>query len=178
MRIRGDRPLMAPRTAVFEAIHDPAVLLTCIPGCEAVEQTAPAEYQARIVIRLPGIAGVWALKVRVAEAVPPTRCRLEGRIEGSPGTVTGQATLELANEPAGGTRLDYLADARIEGPLAWLDSALVERLARTILEQGLARLDQEVGRRIASDDGAAGGDDPSRVGDGVRADGSDVGVAT
>ncbi len=164
MRLTGDRRFVAPRTAVFEAIHDPAVLLACIPGCEAVEQTAPDEYRARIVIRLPGIAGSWNLQVRVADSVPPARCRLEGRIEGGPGAVAGQARLELEDELDGGSRLDYLAEARIEGPLAFLDSALVERLARTILDQGLARLDQEVGRR--TDD------------DSTRTHGDEVGVAT
>jgi uncharacterized protein len=156
MRIHGDRALIAPRSLVFEAIHDPAVLLACIPGCEAVEQIGPDEYRARVVIRLPGIAGAWDLDVRVAEAVPPVSCQLEGRLAGSPGTVTGSATINLDDVPTGGSRLRYLADARIEGPIAWLDSALVERLARTILDQGLARLDQEVGRRAVSDDREAG----------------------
>jgi carbon monoxide dehydrogenase subunit G len=154
MRLTGDRRFLAPRAMVFVAIHDPAVLLACIPGCEAVEQVAPEEYRARIVIRLPGIAGAWALNVRVADAVPPARCRLEGRIEGTSGTVAGEARLELEDEPDGGSRLDYVAAARIEGPLAWLDTALIERLARTILDQGLARLDQEVGRRADGDAGA------------------------
>ena len=163
MRIRGDRRMVAPRAEVFGAIHDPAVLLACIPGCEAVEQAAPAEYRARIVIRLPGIAGAWKLTVRVADAVPPSWCRLDGQIEGASGTVAGTAVIELADEPDGGSRLGYLADARIEGPLAWLDSALVERLAGTVLEQGLARLDQEAGRRAWSE---------------RAADGRDVGVAT
>jgi len=171
VRIHGERGLIAPRAAVFEAIQDPAVLLACIPGCEAVERTATGEYRGRIVIRLPGIAGAWALSVRVAEAVPPARCRLDGRIEGASGSVAGHATLELEDEPAGGSRLSYVAQARIEGPLAWLDSALVERLARTILEQGLARLDQEVGRREVSDDPRTDTDDS-------LADSNEVGVAT
>jgi hypothetical protein len=135
---------------VFEAIHDPAVLLACIPGCETIEQVATAEYRARIAIRLPGIAGAWMLNVHVADAVAPAWCRLEGRLEGGPGTVSGRATIDLSDVSAGGSRLVYDADARIDGPLAWLDSALVERLARTILDQGLARLDQEIGRRAGS----------------------------
>ncbi len=145
MRIAGRRALAAPRQAVFEAIHDPTVLLACIPGCEAVERVSPGEYRARLALRLAAIAGTYELSVRVVEAISPASCRLDGRVRGRPGAVSGQATLELTDVD-GGSLLDYTVDARIDGPLAWLDSSLVERLAGAILEQGLARLDEDLAR--------------------------------
>ncbi len=167
MRIAGHRDLAASRPVVFEAIQDPTVLLACIPGCEAVERDSPTDYRARIAIRLPGIAGSYELVVRVADAQPPATCRLEGHVQGRPGTIAGLATLELIETVGSGTRLVYVADARIEGPLAWLDTGLIERLARTILDQGLARLDQQLGRRT---------DAPGTMADDVETDG--MGVAS
>ncbi len=154
MRVAGHRTLAAPRDEVFEAIHDPTMLLACIPGCEAVERVSPTGYRAQFALRLPSIAGSYELSVRVVDAIPPASCRLDGRVVGRPGAVTGQATLELTDVD-GGSLLDYTVDARIDGPLAWLDSTLVERLARGILEQGLARLDHDLARRAMAGDAEA-----------------------
>ncbi len=201
MRIAGSRLIAAPRDAVFDAIHDPSVLLACIPGCEQAERCSPTEYRARLALRLAAIGGTYELSVRVEDAIRPASCRLEGRLDGRPGTITGQATLELTDagtapdvvpraaattdatteartdatsdaasaatpdavpgaHPASaaaaasglGCRLDYVADARIDGPLAWLDSSLVERLARGVLEQGLDRLAEDLARRAVHDE--------------------------
>lgn len=151
MRIAGSRVLGAPRAAVFEAIHDPEVLLACIPGCQSVERTSRDDYQARLAITLPAVGGSYRLSVRVVDASPPVSCRLEAQLDGRPGTIAGQATLGLREADAG-SRLDYRADARLEGPLAWLDSSLVERLARTVIEQGLDRLDRGLTSRPAPAD--------------------------
>lgn len=155
MRIEGTRVLGAPRAAVFEAINDPEVLLACIPGCESVERTSSADYLARLSIVLPAVGGRFRLEVRVVEANPPASCRLDARLEGRPGTISGQAMLDLVEAPAG-TRLDYRADARLDGPIAWLDTSLVERLARSVIEQGLDRLDRDLARRPAAVDTTAG----------------------
>ncbi len=154
MRVTGHRTLAAPRDDVFEAIHDPTVLLACIPGCESVERVSPAEYRAQFAIRLPSIAGSYELSVRVVDEIRPASCRLDGRVGGRPGAVTGQATLELT-DVEGGSQLGYTVDARIDGPLAWIDSSLVERLAHGILEQGLARLDHDLARRAMAGDAEA-----------------------
>jgi carbon monoxide dehydrogenase subunit G len=149
MRIAGSHLLAAPRQVVFDAIHDPAVLLASIPGCREARRVSPTEYAAELELRLPAVAGAFHLSVRVLDAVSPRHCQLDGRVDGRPGTIAGQALLQLT-ETGDGTRLDYTADGRIEGPLAWLDSSLVERLAATLLDQGFERLDRALAAAVAS----------------------------
>ncbi len=146
MNVRGSLRLTAPRESVFEAIRDPRTLLEVIPGCEAVEEVAPDEYEGRIVLRLPGAVGTFRTHVRLADVAPPERCSLEGRIEGSMGTITGNAQFTLADTDPG-TSLRYTGTGTIGGPLARLDGALVERLAQSLISQGLAALD----RRLATE---------------------------
>jgi uncharacterized protein len=160
VRFTGGRTFSAPRAAVFDAIHDPTVLLACIPGCAAAERVSPTEYRARLALQVAAIGGSYELRVRVVDADRPAACRLEGRLDGRSGTITGRATIALAEldgegdvaVTAGrgddaGCRLAYVADARIEGPLAWLDTGLVERLAQRVLAQGLDRLADDLARR-------------------------------
>lgn len=140
MKVHGHHRFAAPPEAVFAAVRDPSVLLAVIPGCEEVAQVAPDEYEGRIVLRLPGAAGSYRTHVRLVDVVAPEHAGLEGRVEGAMGTIDGRADFTLA--PRGsGTEMAYHGDGRIGGPLARLDSRFAERLAGSLIDQGLRALD-------------------------------------
>jgi carbon monoxide dehydrogenase subunit G len=141
VNITGTHALAAPRERVFAAIRDPRVLLAVIPGAQDVRQTGPDTYEGRIALRLPGAVGVYRTHVRLLEVVEPERATLDGRIEGSMGTITGHAAFTLADAPGGGTTLTYTGSGRIDGPLARLDGSIAERLATSLIDQGLRALD-------------------------------------
>ena len=95
VNIHGSHRFEAPREAVFAAIRDPRVLMAVIPGCEAVEQVAPDQYDGRITLRLPGAVGSYRTHVTLVDVVEPERAGLDGTVEGSMGTITGHADFEL-----------------------------------------------------------------------------------
>ena len=70
---------------------------------------------------------------------------LEGRVEGRVGTIAGRATFQLADDGPR-TIVEYAGSATVSGPLASLDSRFIEGLARSLVNDGLARL----GRRLAA----------------------------
>ena len=137
MNLRGSYTIDAPRAAVFAAICDPDVLLGVIPGCRAIEHVGMDEYRGQITLRLPGIVGTYATRVRLVDADPPRCGQLEGEVEGTLGTIKGRATFRLAELGAG--MEDRLPGGGGEsgGPLARLDSRFVEGLAETLIGQGL-----------------------------------------
>ena len=139
MNVRGSHTMEAPRSVVFAAICDPDALLGVIPGCRAIEQVGDAEYHALISLRLPGVVGTYRTVVRLVDADPPSYGRLEGRLEGTLGTVTGHATFRLS-ESGDGTTIDYEGQAVIGGPLSRLDARFAEGLAGTLIKQGLRNL--------------------------------------
>jgi carbon monoxide dehydrogenase subunit G len=150
VKIHGSHRFAAPREAVFAAIRDPRVLMAVIPGCEAVEQVAPDRYDGRITLRLPGAVGSYRTHVALVDVVEPERAGLDGSVEGSMGTITGHADFELRDAGAGadgagpegvGTDMDYHGTGVIGGPLARLDSRFAERLAESLIAQGLRALD-------------------------------------
>lgn len=140
MNVRGSHRFAAPRATVFEAICDPSTLLAVIPGCESVERVATDTYEGRITLRLPGAVGSYRTRVRLVDSVPPERSGLHGRIDGPMGSIDGTADFEL-READGGTAMDYRGSGRIDGPLARLDSRFAERLAESLIDQGLRALD-------------------------------------
>ena len=145
MNIAGSHRFEAPREAVFAAVCDPAVLLAVIPGCESVERVAPGEYESRITLRLPGAVGTYRTHVRLVDTRPPERSGLDGRIEGAMGSIRGRADFVL-REDGPGTAMEYQGHARIDGPLARLDSRFAERLAQSLISQGLLALGARLAR--------------------------------
>jgi hypothetical protein len=141
MKVAGAHAFAAPPERVFAAIRDPRTLLAVIPGCEGVEQTGPDTYDGRIVLRLPGAVGTYRTRVRLVDVAEPERAGLEGRVEGSMGSITGRADFALAARDGGGTTMTYAGTGRIDGPLARLDGGLAERLATSLIDQGLTALD-------------------------------------
>jgi carbon monoxide dehydrogenase subunit G len=156
MIVRGSRVVDAPREAVFAAICDPDTLLAVIPGCRAIEQVGDAEYRGEISLRLPGFAGTYRSTVRLIDADPPQRGVLHGEVIGALGSITGEASFNLA-EDGGRTIVDYEGTAAIGGPLARLDSRFVEGLAGSLINQGLGNLSARLEREPSA---ATTGDGP------------------
>lgn len=140
MNVRGQHRLSAPPAPVFAAICDPRVLLAVIPGCESVVESGPDEYRAQISLRLPGMVGRYSTTVRLVDVDPPQSAGLEGRLEGALGSISGRADFRLQPTPSG-TDIQYKGHAVIDGPLARLDSRFAERLAESLIAQGLEALD-------------------------------------
>jgi uncharacterized protein len=130
MKIAGQAVLDAPRAAIWPLIFEPEALLQLLPGCEEIVQVAPGEYRGRMALRVPALAGAYDVHVRVLDAEPPRRCRIEGDASGAGGSVQGQASFTL--EPEGeGTRIVYQGDAIIGGPLAGMNPRFAEGVAQT-----------------------------------------------
>ena len=143
MKVSGSATLAASPDAVFAAICDPGALLEVIPGCQEIHQVSADEYRGRIAIRLPAVVGTYDTVVRLVNTDPPAWGELEGRLEGRVGTISGRATFHLRGQD-GGTVVEYDGSGVVGGPLARLDSRFLEGFARSLVNEGLARL----GRRL------------------------------
>jgi len=140
VNLHGTHRFAAPRARVFEAIRDPRMLMAVIPGCEGVEQTGPDEYLGRVTLRLPGAVGSYRTTVHMVDVVAPERAGLDALVEGAMGSIAGRADFTLTDAD-GGTAMDYRGSGTIDGPLARLDSRFAERLAESLIAQGLRALD-------------------------------------
>jgi carbon monoxide dehydrogenase subunit G len=87
MQMNDSQRIPASREAVWAALNDPAVLKRCIPGCHALDATAPNEMTATVIFKVGPVKATFGGKVILSDLDPPNGYRIFG--EGSDG-VAGQ----------------------------------------------------------------------------------------
>jgi carbon monoxide dehydrogenase subunit G len=123
-------PLSQSRT--WDALNDTAVLKSCIPGCETLEQVADNQYQLTMTSRIGPVSARFKGLMTLENMDPPRGYTMtfEGQ-GGVAGFAKGQAAVTL-EENAEGTVLSYSVKAMIGGKLAQLGARLIDGVARKL----------------------------------------------
>ena len=143
MRISGSRTLGAPRSKVWPLLLDPSTLIKLIPGCLSLEQFDQSNYRGQIQLGVAAIGGTYEVSASLVEQHAPETCRFEGQISGPTGTMTGNAVLRL-KEVENNTSLHYEVQVTIVGALATIPTHFIQGVAKTLIDQGLSRLNQKL----------------------------------
>ncbi len=119
----------------WKALHDPAVLQTCIPGCERVEQLSDTEYAITLSARVVGARHRFVGELLLSDQVAPFRCQVafEGTEEQA-GLAIGHASVNLQAASHGGTHLQYELQAAAGGALAQLGEGPLEHVCRKMVD--------------------------------------------
>lgn len=149
MDMQGSRHLAVTQQQAWEALNDPEVLKTCIPGCDKVEQTGDNQYTIGMAVRVGPVAARFTGKIALADILPPNSYTLsfEGQ-GGAAGFGKGTARVSLAPPAEGaGCELSYTAQAQVGGKIAQVGQRLVDGVARSMAEDFFRRFDEEMMRR-------------------------------
>ena len=65
MKIAGEYTFDAPQAMVYEALQDPEVLTSVMPGCEKLEKIGENEYEGALNIKIGPVQGKFMGKVRL-----------------------------------------------------------------------------------------------------------------
>lgn len=144
MNVRGRTIIPAGPTAVWTALHDPAVLAACVPGIEAVTYAPDGQYRGRLTTQIGPLKVRFDGAANWRETAPPDGAAqaaiLTGTADGGPaGSVRGRSTLTLVAEGVD-TVLTYEAVAEIGGKLAQLGEPLLQSAANDLANAFFARL--------------------------------------
>ena len=164
MKITGSYTLDATRAEVWPHIFDPAELASLIPGCQQLEQVSPDEYRGQFMVWLSAVNGAYETTVRVLEREEAERCRFQGDVTGPAGAVTGTAEFTLADSAGGAggqTLLTYEAQGILTGALSRMSPRFVEGVAKTLINQGLDKLNRDLQAERAEAAEAAGSVQPA-----------------
>jgi carbon monoxide dehydrogenase subunit G len=141
MEFMGEHSFRATPADIRRALRDERILLACVPRLNTLDRRGVDEYRAVFVLRLgplpvrvPGI-------VRFLPDGGDGAVRVEGRGDGPFGFVRAEVELRLVDQDDG-TRAAYRLTARIDGPLAALARAKLERHVRGFLERFGAMVDE------------------------------------
>lgn len=149
MDLQGETIIAAPRTRVWEALNDPAVLARCIDGVESLDRVAENRFEGRMNAKVGPVRASFTGGIELTEVDPPNRYVIAGEGKGGvAGFAKGRAEVSLTDEPIGdgthGTRLGYRAQSTVGGKLAQLGTRLIEGTARAYADTFFQRLKAEV----------------------------------
>ena len=143
MDFKGKYSIPAAPDQVWAALHQPATLSACIPGCESVEQVSPTEYRAVATLKIGPVKARFQGKVTIEDVPPPPgvarAMRLSGEGQGgAAGFARGQSEVHLAAEGSG-TTLEYSAKAVVGGKLAQIGQRLIDGAAKSVADEFFAK---------------------------------------
>jgi 2-furoyl-CoA dehydrogenase large subunit len=141
---QGTVDLPAPPEAVFAVLLDPKALAKVIPGCHALDETAPNQYRADVTVGVGMIKARFEARIGLSEIDAPHRLRLAGAGISPLGSARGSGLVELTPH-SGGTRLTYDYEAQVSGKVAAVGGRMLEGAAKVVLKQ----LFESLGRQAA-----------------------------
>src|SRR3954465_192722 len=100
MEISGSYTFNAPPDRVWALLMDPAVLSSCIPGCDRFEPDGVDRYAVTLTVGLAAITGTYQGTVVLPDIVPNTSYGLVVEGQGRPGFVKGTSAITLRGDGA------------------------------------------------------------------------------
>lgn len=141
MRVSGEATLHAPASRVYATLHDPAVLVATIPGCQRLEQIGADAYRMAVEAGVGAVRGVFSGEVSLTDQVAPERFVLRAAGAGTPGTVSASVTVTLTGVADGCTRLDYDAEAVVGGVIGGVGQRMLAAVAKRTAAEFFAAVD-------------------------------------
>lgn len=153
MKLSGQHTFQAPRDEVWEALFDPEILASVMPGCKKLEQVGEQEYEGVLKIKVGPVQGTFDGKIRLGDIQPPESYHLDVDGRGQQGFVNAAADVRLVEEDDRSTTLHYESDAKIGGRIATVGQRLLDSSAKSITRQSLEGLAKVVEARSSTPEG-------------------------
>jgi carbon monoxide dehydrogenase subunit G len=149
LNVNGSFDFDAGVESVYEALLDPAVLASAMPGSPRLDRVAPDRYHGIMKVGLgPVSAAEFSLGVDIQDAEPNAGYRMAVDARGSLGFVVGTATVRLSPRSGGGTTMRYNADLHVGGTIAAVGQRLLDSAGRVMSAQGLKAFNRQLQRRL------------------------------
>lgn len=152
MKLAGDYTFDAPRDQVWDALFDPEILASVMPGCKKLEMVGEQEYKGVLEIKVGPVQGRFDGKIRLHDIREPDSYQMEIDGRGAPGFVKAEAMVRL-EEHEGGTKLIYDSDATVGGRVATVGQRLLDSSAKAITKQSLEGLSKVIEGRSSTPEG-------------------------
>lgn len=143
MKLNGSHKFKANSSQVFNAILNPAVLQSCIPGCNSVEYVDANSLRARITTPFPGLKGPFNAVINISQRQEPNILVLQVNRQGTGGSINAISQIHIQDEQDGAL-LTYDATADLAGPIAMANNPIGQGITKNSLKSFFAKLDQSI----------------------------------
>jgi uncharacterized protein len=149
MDMTGERRIPAPRKMVWDALNDPEILKTCIPGCDSLVAESPQDMRATASVRIGPISAKFNGKVHLSDIDEPNGYTISGEGQGGvAGFAKGGAQVHLAEEDISTTLLTYQVNAQVGGKMAQLGARLIDSTAKSMADTFFNRFTKELTEKM------------------------------
>lgn len=147
MDMQGSRPLPVTQQQAWDALNDPAVLKTCVPGCDKFEPLGGDAYAVGAGIKVGPVSARFSGKVQLSDIVAPERYKLTFEAQGGVAGF-GKGESNVALKPTGSTcELSYTVKSTVGGKIAQLGQRLIDGAAKSMADDFFRRFEEELLRR-------------------------------
>jgi carbon monoxide dehydrogenase subunit G len=138
MELKGTHHFNAAPQAVWDGLHNPAVLQAAIPGIQEIAWQGESAITVRANVGMGPMSREFNGTLPVTEHTAPSHLK----IEVNRNMVKGFCVIDLAPDGTG-TLLSYNANVDVSGPIAPM-AAMVQPMVKGQLDQVFARLDAQI----------------------------------
>jgi len=146
MDISGSYTFDAPPDRVWALLMDPAVISSCIPGCDGFEPAGENSYRVTLTVALAAITGTYEGTVTLTDLAAPSSYRLIAEGQGRPGFVKGTSTITLRADGAT-TIVEVTGTVQTGGPIARLGQRLIGGVSKMMQDRFFACLQGKLAAR-------------------------------
>jgi len=143
MDLNGTYTFDAPPARVWDLLMDPAVISSCIPGCQGMEPDGEDRYKVKLTVAIAAITGGYEGTVAITDKVQPTSYRLTVEGQGKPGFAKGNSAITLRAE-GDKTVVDVSGTVQTGGPIARVGQRLIGGVSKMMLDKFFACLQGKV----------------------------------
>lgn len=147
MHFEGKFDIAAPPQKVFDFLLDPKKFAKCLPDLQKLEVKGKDRFSAVVKVGVGFIKGAFTFDFTVVERTRPSHARLKAHGSGTGSSVDLDSTMDLAEEPAGGTAMSWKADAQVGGLLAGVGQRLLQGVAEKTVNQLFASIRKELEKK-------------------------------
>lgn len=141
MDISGDFLFDAPQELSWQALQDPDILASVMPGGEDFKEIGENVYSGLLNIKIGPVQGKFNGTIKLSDIVVPESYRIQVDGKGASGFVKANGKLKLTGLE-GKTQLTYEGNAQVGGRIASVGQRLVETSAKSIIRQSLEGLNE------------------------------------
>ena len=143
MKLNGTHKFKASSAQVFNAILNPEILKSSIPGSSSVSYVSPNSIQVELTTPLPGLRGPYEIVINIPRRQEPNFLEMQVVRQGKGGSVNALGEVNLADE-ADGALLSYNANADLEGPVSIANYPLGQGIVKNSLSSFFKNLEKAI----------------------------------
>lgn len=130
MKISGSNVVAHPVEHVWDALLDPRVLVSSIPGCEKLEAVGDHEYAMTVTAGVAAVKGTYAGRCALSDLKPHESLVMTLTCAGGPGTIDAVVDVGFDDLGADGTRISYAADATVGGMVGGVGQRMLASVSK------------------------------------------------